>query len=41
VSGKKAIKEYWKGAIDSGFKAIKLTSVEVEAHGDTAYEVVK
>jgi ketosteroid isomerase-like protein len=41
VSGQKAIKEYWKGAIDSGFKAIKLTSVEVEAHGDTAYEVGK
>jgi uncharacterized protein (TIGR02246 family) len=41
VSGQKAITEYWKGAIDSGFKAIKLTSVEVEAHGDTAYEVGK
>lgn len=41
VSGQKAITEYWKGAIDSGFKAIKLTSLEVEAHGDTAYEVGK
>ena len=27
--------------MDSGFKAIKLTAVEVEAHGDTAYEVGK
>jgi uncharacterized protein (TIGR02246 family) len=41
VSGQKAITEYWKGAMDSGFKAIKLTAVEVEAHGDTAYEVGK
>src|ERR1700730_1192772 len=41
VSGQKAITEYWKGAIDSGFKGIKLTSVEVEPHGDTAYEMGK
>lgn len=41
VSGQKAIMEYWKGAIDSGFKAIKLTAVEVETHGDTAYEMGK
>jgi uncharacterized protein (TIGR02246 family) len=39
VSGQKAIAEYWKGAIDSGFKAIKLTTVEIEAFGDTAYEM--
>jgi uncharacterized protein (TIGR02246 family) len=41
VSGRKAITNYWQGAIDSGFKAITLTAVEVEAHGDTAYEVGK
>jgi uncharacterized protein (TIGR02246 family) len=41
VSGQKAIREYWKGAIDSGFKRITLTTVELEAHGDTAYEIGK
>jgi uncharacterized protein (TIGR02246 family) len=41
VSGQKAIREYWQGAIDSGFKGIKLTTVEAEAHGETAYEVGK
>ena len=41
VSGRKSIMQFWQDAIDSGLKAIKLTSVEVEAHGDTAYEVGK
>ena len=41
VSGRAAITRFWQGGIDSGFKAVKLTSVEVETHGDTAYEVGK
>src|SRR5215469_4837498 len=41
VSGRAAITHFWQEAIDSGLKAMKLTSVEVEAHGDTAYEVGK
>ncbi|SAL34029.1 YybH family protein [Caballeronia humi] len=41
VSGHKAITAYWQEAINSGFKAIKLSTVELEARGDTAYEVGK
>ncbi|MFP3550387.1 DUF4440 domain-containing protein [Paraburkholderia sp. SIMBA_049] len=41
VSGRNAITQYWQAAIDSGLRAIRLTSVEVEAHGSTAYEVGK
>lgn len=41
VSGRNAITQYWQAAIDSGLRAIKLTSVEVEAHGSTAHEVGK
>ena len=41
VSGKEAIQKYWQGAITSGFKAITLTTVEVESCGDTVYEVGK
>ena len=41
VSGRPAIQEYWQGAISSGFKAVTLTTVEVEACGNTAYEVGK
>ena len=41
VSGRMAITHFWQGAIDSGLKSVRLSSVEVEAHGDTAYEVGK
>jgi uncharacterized protein (TIGR02246 family) len=41
VSGRAAITRFWQGAIDSGLKSVKLTSVEVETHGDTANEVGK
>jgi uncharacterized protein (TIGR02246 family) len=37
--GREAIAKLWKGAMDSGVKGVKLTVVEVEAHGDTAHEV--
>lgn len=41
VSGRAAITRFWQAAIDSGLKSVKLTSVEVEARGDSAYEVGK
>jgi len=41
VSGRQAIEEFWQGVIDSGVKDATLTTLEVEAHDDTAYEVGK
>jgi ketosteroid isomerase-like protein len=37
--GREAIAKLWKGAMDSGMKAIKLTTLEVASRGDLAYEV--
>lgn len=37
--GREAIGKLWKGAMDGGGKQVKLTTVEVEAHGDAAHEV--
>ena len=37
--GREAIAKLWKGAMDAGVKTVKLVVVEVEPHGDTAYEV--
>ena len=39
VSGSQAILEFWKGGLASAPAVGKLTTVEVEAHGDTAHEV--
>ena len=39
TKGREAIEKLWKGAMDGGVKAVKLTVIDVEAHGDTAYEV--
>lgn len=39
VTGKEAIQAFWQAIIDMGIKGIKLKSVEVEGHGDTAIEV--
>jgi uncharacterized protein (TIGR02246 family) len=36
--GRDAIGKLWKGAMDGGVKAVKLTTLEVEAHGDVAHE---
>ncbi|WP_080404787.1 DUF4440 domain-containing protein [Burkholderia ubonensis] len=41
ISGRAAITRFWQGGMDSGFKSVKLTSVEIETYGDTAYEVGK
>jgi ketosteroid isomerase-like protein len=37
--GREAIGKLWKGAMDGGVKEAKLTTVEVEARGDTAHEI--
>jgi ketosteroid isomerase-like protein len=37
--GREAIEKLWKGPMDGGVKAVKLATVEVEAHGDAAHEV--
>jgi ketosteroid isomerase-like protein len=39
VRGREAIAKLWKGAMDAGMKAIKLTTLEVDTHGELAYEV--
>ncbi len=39
VRGRGAIARLWQGVIDSGVKGVTLTTLEVEAAGDTAYEV--
>jgi len=41
VSGRQAIQTTFQAFMDSGIKAIKLETVEVEAYGDTASEVGK
>jgi uncharacterized protein (TIGR02246 family) len=38
VSGRAAIEEFWKAALDSGIKEVELKTVEVEALGDSAAE---
>ena len=37
--GREAIQKVWRGAMDAGVKSVKLVTLEVEAHGDTAHEV--
>jgi ketosteroid isomerase-like protein len=37
--GHEAIQKLWKGAMEAGVKGVKLVTLEVEAHGDTAHEV--
>jgi uncharacterized protein (TIGR02246 family) len=39
VTGSEAIRNFWKGAMDMGIKEVKLETLEVEDHGDTAIEV--
>jgi ketosteroid isomerase-like protein len=41
VSGSEAIGRFWQGAIDGGVKGLGLTTLDVEAQGDLAYEVGK
>lgn len=39
VTGTAAIRKFWQGVMDSGIRGAKLTTLEVEAHGDSAHEV--
>lgn len=41
VTGTEAIGKFWQGAMDAGLKEVTLATMEVEKHGDTAYEVGK
>ena len=41
VTGTEAIGQFWQAVFDSGVKGVSLITVEVESHGDTAYEVGK
>ncbi len=41
VRGREGIQKALQGLIDAGIKGIQLETVEVEGHGDTAYEVGK
>jgi len=39
VTGGSAIQAFWQGALDAGLAQVKLDTVEVEGHRDTAIEV--
>lgn len=39
VRGRKAIEEFWKGAMAVGVRSIKLTTLDVESSGDLACEI--
>ena len=39
LQGTQAIQQFWQAGIDSGISGMKLTTVEVFAHGPTATEV--
>jgi uncharacterized protein (TIGR02246 family) len=41
VTGTEAIGQFWQAVFDSGVKGVSLVTVEIESHGDTAYEVGK
>jgi len=39
LTGRKAIQEFWQGAIGMGVKGATLMTLDLEVHGDTAIEV--
>ena len=39
VTGREAIRKFWQVSIDRGVRAMKLETVEVDGHGNTAIEV--
>jgi ketosteroid isomerase-like protein len=39
LAGTTAIQRFWQGAMDMGLKEAVLETLEIEAHGDMAYEV--
>ena len=38
ITGRQAIQNFWQGVMDMGVTKAKLEPIEVEGHGDTAYE---
>jgi uncharacterized protein (TIGR02246 family) len=41
IEGRQGVQDCWQGAIQSGLKDASLTTVEVRASGETAYEIGK
>ena len=41
VTGRKAIQGFWKAVMDMGIKTAKLETIDLEEHGNAAYEVGK
>ncbi len=41
VAGREGIQAFWQGALDMGLAEVKLDTVEVEGHRETAIEVGK
>ncbi len=41
ITGRKAIQGFWKAVMDMGIKAAKLETIDLEEHGNSAYEVGK
>lgn len=39
VRGAQVIGQFWQAVFDSGIEGVSLVTVEVESHGNTAYEV--
>jgi len=39
VTGPAAIEQFWGGAIEMGIRSLDLETLELETHGDTAFEV--
>ena len=39
ITGKPAIQKFWQARMDPGVSSVKLESVEIEAHDETAIEV--
>ena len=38
IRGNQAIRDFWQGAMNMGIKDVKLDILEVELHGDAAFE---
>jgi uncharacterized protein (TIGR02246 family) len=38
ATGRQAIQSFWQAVMAAGVKGVKLNTLEVEAHGDTAWE---
>ena len=39
IRGRKAIEEFWKGAVGMGVRSIQLNTIDVQSSGDLAYEI--